>query len=137
MKGKGKGSTEKAGNKMILKTALLYLVIMLSLAALVAQLIMMGIIPEGSYTLMGAIIGSLTSLIGTWYCGRKAKEKRIIMGLISAIVYCLCLLAGNLLFFGVAYGKVVPIVLSVFGAGIVGSLIGAGKKQNKKYKSFI
>ena len=26
MKGKGKGSTEKAGNKMILKTALLYLV---------------------------------------------------------------------------------------------------------------
>ena len=45
----------------------------------------------------------------------------------------LFLLLGNLLFFGVHYGEALPVLLPLAGAGLLGALLGAGRRKKRRY----
>ena len=47
--------------------------------------------------------------------------------------YALFLLLGNLLFFGVHYGEALPVLLPLAGAGLLGALLGAGRRKKRRY----
>lgn len=63
------------------------------------------------------------------YCALRLPQKKILWGLLTAVSYLCLLLLSNLLFFGVGYGDILPVAGSVLGAGLVGSVLGAGKRR--------
>ena len=92
----------------------------LALAALAARLIL-GVI-AGLVAFLGALIAALHS-------GRR----KLLCGLGAAGGYALFLLLGNLLFFGVHYGEALPVLLPLAGAGLLGALLGAGRRKKRRY----
>lgn len=58
---------------------------------------------------------------------------KLLCGLGAAGGYALFLLLGNLLFFGVHYGEALPVLLPLAGAGLLGALLGAGRRKKRRY----
>lgn len=104
-----------------------------ALAALAGRLMLQGTLPERAGAIVAAAIAGLLSFTGALLTALRQKEKKLLWGLLVPAAYGLLLLLGNLLFFGVSYGNVLPVLLTVFGAGSLGALAGAAKKKRRRY----
>ena len=69
------------------------------------------------------------ALIAALHSGRR----KLLCGLGAAGGYALFLLLGNLLFFGVHYEEALPVLLPLAGAGLLGALLGAGRRKKRRY----
>ncbi len=102
---------------------------------LVAWLLGRETLPESAlgYGVMGILLLSAAAGAGT--AVRRIKRQRMIMSLISGMVYFLMLLATTALFFGGQYGGVgatALVILAGSGAvGLMGLAGGGGKKRHR------
>lgn len=103
------------------------LTIVLSLLA--AKIILSGTIREAN--LMGCVytIGAIVSFLLSLYCALRMPQKKLIWGSAVVVLYAVMLLLGNLLFFGIGYGRMLPTLSAVLLGGIAGSLLGSVKRS--------
>ena len=120
-KGKGKGT--------VLSLLIAMPVLTVLLALLGAKLILSEVIPEGAMQWCVCGITGLVAFILCLYCSLRIPQKKFLWGLVTAGAYCCLLLLSNLLFFGIGYGSIPSVALSIFAGGILGSLLGAGKRR--------
>ncbi len=120
-KGKGRGVFLQLFFAMPILTILL--------ALLGAKLILSEVISEGAMQWCACIITGIVSFLLCLYTALRMPQKKFLWGLLTAAAYCCLLLLGNLLFFGVGYGNIPAVVMAVFGGGLFGSLLGAGKRR--------
>lgn len=121
------------GNGVLIQAAIAMPVLTLLLSALAAKLILSGTLSEDSNTVVAAVIAGVTAFVSALYCAIRMPQKKLLWGLLITAAYGAFLLLGNLLFFGVAYGNLGGVLLPVFCAGLIGSLIGAAKKKKRKF----
>ncbi|MBE6984027.1 MAG: TIGR04086 family membrane protein [Ruminococcaceae bacterium] len=120
----------KRGSRNIITQLLVAMPLLTFLLAFVcAKMIVSEILREESimpcvYTIVG-----FTSFLACLYCAIRMPQKKALWGIATAGVYAAMLLLGNLLFFGVGYGQILPIILTVLGAGFVASMLGAMKRR--------
>lgn len=98
------------------------------LSLLSAKLILWGKIGEGYQQFVPYIIVSIVSVCGSFLTARTVPQRSLLWGMAIALGYVCSLMMGNLLFFGVAYRGVVPIIAYVLGGSIVGSSLGIIRK---------
>ena len=121
MKRKGKRGTRGVALQLLIALPLLTF-----LAALgTAKLMLSEAVGQERAGLYTAVIAFAACL----YCALRLPQKKILWGLLTAVSYLCLLLLSNLLFFGVGYGDILPVAGSVLGAGLVGSVLGAGKRR--------
>ena len=99
----------------------------LALAALAARLILGGKLPESSLPVAAGVIAGLVAFLGALIAALHSGRRKLLCGL------GLFLLLGNLLFFGVHYGEALPVLLPLAGAGLLGALLGAGRRKKRRY----
>ena len=119
--GKGRGVVLQAIIAMPILTVLL------SLA--VAAMIRSELLPESYLQICACAVVAIVSFLVCLYCALRMSQKKFIWGLLIAATYCCILLLGNLLFFGVGYGNILSVVLTIITAGTMGSLLGATKPR--------
>ena len=105
----------------------------LALAALAARLILGGKLPESSLPVAAGVIAGLVAFLGALIAALHSGRRKLLCGLGAAGGYALFLLLGNLLFFGVHYGEALPVLLPLAGAGLLGALLGAGRRKKRRY----
>jgi len=105
----------------------------LALAALAARLILGGKLPESSLPVAAGVIVGLVAFLGALIAALHSGRRKLLCGLGAAGGYALFLLLGNLLFFGVHYGEALPVLLPLAGAGLLGALLGAGRRKKRRY----
>ena len=88
-----------------------------------------GCAPDPGREATGMLVAFLGALIAALHSGRR----KLLCGLGAAGGYALFLLLGNLLFFGVHYGEALPVLLPLAGAGLLGALLGAGRRKKRRY----
>lgn len=124
-----KGKRKSVGIFIQLLIAMLLLTLLLSLGT--AKLILSESVPQEKIGLCVCIYTALISFAVSLYSALRMPQKKFLWGLLTAVAYLCLLLLGNLLFFGIGYGNVLPGTLCVLCGGLLGSLLGAGKR--KKY----
>ena len=119
----------KKGRGVIIQlaVALPLLTVLLSLGC--AELILSEVIGEEKIELLACILTGIVAFAASLYAAIRSPQKKLIWGMLTALGYGCCLLVGNLLFFGIGYGRILPIMSSVLGAGLLGSLLGAAKRR--------
>ena len=127
MRKKSKSKTK--AKFIIFLTAVPVLTFLLSL--LTARLILSGKLSEERLDLGAMVITGLVAFIASLYITIRSPQKKLLWGVGSSAVYLLMLMLGNLLFFGVGYGRVFPQLLIILGSGFLGGVCGAAKR--KKY----
>lgn len=127
---KRKTEKRKHGSKWP-KVLLLIPVLTIGLAMLGAKMIVSGAVPETSVNTLAVIITAIVGLILGLLSAIVSPQKKLLWGLLAAVLTAAALLLGNLLFFGVAYGKVLPGLGATLGGGVIGALLGS--KKRKKY----
>ncbi len=98
-----------------------------------AKLILSGAVPESKLELTVCIAVGLVALVLSLIGAYRAKQKKFIWGIAFAAGYIVILMLSNLLFFGEGYGAILPNVIAVMTGGVIGSMIGAGKRRNRKH----
>ena len=93
----------------------------LALAALAARLILGGKLPESGLPVAAGVIAGLVAFLGALIAALHSGRRKLLCGL------------GNLLFFGVHYGEALPVLLPLAGAGLLGALLGAGRRKKRRY----
>lgn len=129
MKRKGKGST--TGKKTAILAVLAALVLTLGLSLLCAKMMLSGTIREEQLSVACAGIVAIVSFVLCLIVSMRMPQKKLMWGMLTALGYACALMLGNLLFFGVGYGGFAMILLPLFGAGLIGSLLGT--KRHGKY----
>lgn len=124
MSKKGKGRSVAVQ----LLIAMPLLTVGLSFAA--AKMILSGTIGEENLTLCAYVIAGTISFVLSLYCAIRMPQKKALWGIGTAGCYAIVLLLGNLLFFGVGYGAILPMLGSVLGTGCIGSVLGAMKRRH-------
>lgn len=120
----------KRGNRNIITQLLIAMPLVTFLLAFAcAKMIVNEIIQEESMMLCVYAIVGFTSFITCLYCAMRMPQKKVLWGIATAAVYTVMLLLGNLLFFGVGYGQILPIMLTVLSTGFVASMLGAMKRR--------
>lgn len=132
MKKKGTTVTKRRGRGLAF-LILGMLTLTFALAGIIAALMEGGTIPEEKTGLLASIIVGVVSLAACAILAARAQERKLLRGLIGAAIYAAALLLGNLLFFGVGYGDVLPILLSILAGGAAGSIIGSMRKKKRKF----
>ena len=94
-----------------------------------AKLILSGALPESKLNLIVCIAIGLVALVLSMFGAFRANQKKFIWGMLFAFGYCIVLMLSNLLFFGEGYGEILINVISVFAGGMIGSLLGGGKRR--------
>lgn len=133
MKKKGTTVTTKRGGRGLLFLILGMLALTFGLTAIFAALMEGGSIPEEKTGLLAAITVGAVSLAACAILAAQAQEKKLLRGILGAAIYAVMLLLGNLLFFGVGYTDVLPILMSILAGGVVGSILGSVKKKKRKF----
>lgn len=133
MKKKGTTVTTKRGGRGLLFLILGMLALTFGLTAIFAALMEGGSIPEEKTGLLAAITVGAVSLAACVILAARAQEKKLLRGILGAAIYAVMLLLGNLLFFGVGYTDVLPILMSILAGGVVGSILGSVKKKKRKF----
>ncbi len=129
MKRKGKGKSSMLLSPI---STTIYIMVGASIALsfLAAKLILGGTIPiESMDTIVLCLVG-IVSFLSCLNCGLRAKRKRFLWAMLGAVVYCMILLLGNLMLFGVAYSNVLPTILTVLCGGLAAAVL-AGRKKGK------
>ncbi len=115
--------------RVIIQSILAMPVLTVLLSFVCAKLIVSGVISEKSVAVCVFSIGGITSFLVSWYAAMRMPQQKALWGFATACVYAGLLLLGNLLFFGVAYGAVLPLLSVVLGTGTMGSLLGVLKRR--------
>ena len=97
------------------------------------RLILGGKLPESSLPVAAGVIAGLVAFLGALIAALHSGRRKLLCGLGAAGGYALFLLLGNLLFFGVHYGEALPVLLPLAGAGLLGALLGAGRRKKRRY----
>ena len=92
-----------------------------------------GKLPESSLPVAAGVIAGLVAFLGALIAALHSGRRKLLCGLGAAGGYALFLLLGNLLFFGVHYGEALPVLLPLAGAGLLGALLGAGRRKKRRY----
>lgn len=129
MSRRGKRAHKTGTIVMQILIAMPILSILMALA--LAKLILSETIRQDQQLIGVCVIAGVIAFMLCLYCAIRMPQKKAIWGFATAGSYALALLLGNLLFFGVGYGRITPILITIILTGIVGSLIGSGKR--KKY----
>lgn len=127
MRRKGKGSGK--ARSIIIQLVIAMPLLSIALALLCAKLMLGGSMHEEQMSLMAGVIAGTVSFLLCLYSAIRMPQKKILWGMLTAAGYACMLLLGNLLFFGVGYGNFACVLLPVFGAGLLASLLGAAKKR--------
>ena len=101
-----------------------------------AKLILSGALPEKKTDLIVCIAIGTVSLVLSMFGAFRAERKKFIWGILFAAGYLAMLLLSNLLFFGEGYGGILQNVIAVLAGGLIGSIIGAGKRRKTKHAVF-
>lgn len=101
----------------------------IAFALILAKMILGGVIGEESVLTGVCGIGGLVAFLLGLYCAIRMPQKKALWGFAATGWYALSLPLGNLLFFGVSFGQSMPILLSVLGGGLLGSLLGGGRRR--------
>lgn len=132
MKKKNSAGKQKGGKRAALLIAGLVGATLL-MSMLCAALMEKGSIPEEKTNLCACVIVGLVSLMSCGLIASRASEKKLLRGIFGAGIYAGLLLIGNLLFFGVGYADVLPILLSILAAGILGSAAGSLRRKKRRF----
>ena len=97
-----------------------------------AKLILSAALPESKLDLIVCIAIGMVALVLSMFGAYRAKQKKFIWGMLFAAGYVAVLMLSNLLFFGEGYGAILPNVISILAGGVLGSLLGAGKRRKTK-----
>ncbi len=120
----------KRGYRSVIVQSLIAMpVLTLLLSFVCAKLIVSELIQEANLAVCGYVIVGLISLLVSLYCAIRMPQKKAMWGMGAATSYAVMLLLGNLLFFGLGYSEVLPVILSVLTGGVPGALIGALKRR--------
>ena len=125
MKGK---KTKKRSGIILLCVSVPVLVLLFSLGA--AQLALSGIISEDQLPASALIITAAIAFLLSLICGLRAKQKKFVWAFLTGCGFSAFLFLGNLMFFGVGFGKIWPNVLAAITAGILAGLL-SGLKHRK------
>ena len=117
------------GRSVWVPILLLLPVITILICLLVAKLILTGSLTMKYISVTGSVIAGIVAVIAAFIGGKKAKQKKFIWAMIIALGYGVELLIGNLLFFGVSYGPIYPIVLPILGGGFLGGVLSCRKQR--------
>ncbi len=129
MKRKGKGSA--AGKKTAIAAMIATPLLTLGLSLLSAKLMLSGSIKEEQLSTVSGVIVGIVSFVLSLLVALRMPQKKLMWGMLTVSGYACALFLGNLLFFGVGYGGFATILLPLFGAGFVGSLLGT--RRHGKY----
>ena len=121
------------------KAILLSMVVMAAVSAVLLALIAlifgkMKVLPRGSIPVLTTVIGCLGVFLGSFLASAYAKEKGLLLGLLSGAIFAFCTaLVSVLLFqndFNIASaGKLAAILLS----GSIGGILGVNRKDKVKF----
>lgn len=103
------------------------LTILLSLAS--AKMILSGTVKEEQLSACVYAVVGITAFLVCLYCAIRMPQKKALWGIATAASYAVMLLLGNLLFFGLGFGEVVPSLLVIFASGCIGSFLGAIRRR--------
>ena len=101
------------------------------LVLLCSKLILSGVIGEKHIRLCAGAIAGIVVMLITIFVARRSPRRKLLWGLMAASGYYLLLMVCNLLFFGIGFSNMVPVAAWVFGAGLLGTLLGS--KKVRKY----
>ncbi len=120
---------KKGYRQVIIQSIIAMPTLTVLLSFVCAKLIIGGTVSEGGVDVCAFVIAGVTSFLVSLYVSVRMPQKKALWGFATACAYATMLLLGNLLFFGVEYGAVVPVILTVLGVGVAGSLIGSVKRR--------
>lgn len=112
--------------------AMISVCVMLLLAAALAKLIASGILEEGWIGYGVMILLLVSSFSGAISSYRKIKRQRLIVCLMSGILYMAILLAVTALFFGGQYETVGVTIFLILGGCLSAGFIGIREKRGGK-----
>ncbi len=121
--------TGKKGGRLYLQLLLLMPVLTLLLAAIGAKLIDGEVLGEEAVNALAPVIAALSAFSLALYAALRSPQKKFLWAVTTAVAYACLLLLGNLLFFGVGFGPVLPVLASVLTAGLLGGLLGSRKRR--------
>ena len=123
---KGKGNTRSIVTQILIAMPLMSII----LSIIAAKMVLSGTIQEANFMICVYAIVGLVSFLVSMYCALRMKRKKVLWGMATACGYMVMLILGNLLFFGVGYGEILPTCAVVLSVGCAGSLIGAMKRRH-------
>ena len=131
MKKKISAGKQKGGKRAVLLVIGMVAATLL-LSMLCAALMEKGSIPEERTNLSACVIVGLVSLLSCAVVASRATEKKLLRGMLGAGIYAALLVVSNLLFFGVGYVDVLPILMSILAAGVLGSILGSLRRKKRR-----
>lgn len=94
-----------------------------------AKLMLAQVVPEERVQLLACIGTGLVSFLVSMLTALRTTQKKFLWALLTAGCYLAALLLSNLLFFGEGFGQLIPNIAAIMGSGILGALLGAGKRR--------
>lgn len=123
-------SRKGKGRSVITQIVIAMPVLTVGLSLGTAKLILNGTIGEENLALYSYVISGVISFALSLYCAMRMPQKKALWGIGISGGYAITLLLGNLLFFGVGYGSILPTVGTVLTAGSIGAILGAMKRRH-------
>ena len=124
-----KGKRKRSATSTILEIFVAIPILTILFSTVAAKMILTGVFHEGRLMVCVRMIGVTVSFIVCLYCAIRMPQKKLLWGSAVAATYALMLMLGNLLFFGIEYGSVIPQITAVISGGICGSMLGAIKRR--------
>lgn len=118
------------GRGVFITCSILAVLLTFGLAMLCAKLILSGVLDENRGELYAGVITCIVSFILAMIIARHSPRRRLLWGTVTAAIYFLFLLMGNILFFGIRFSGVLQLGAWILGGGLLGSLL-KGKKVGK------
>lgn len=119
------------------------LIISIVVMAVIGTLLMAGsslviskmqVYPCGALPLITTIIACVAVLLGAFFCSLYAKEKGILFGVLTALIFAVCVCGISMLLFKEPFsiaslGK----LAAVFISGSIGGILGVNRKSKVKF----
>lgn len=126
---KRRGKRPHSTRSIILQVVLAVPCLSVLFAVILAKMILGGAVAEGDIFTGVCVIGGLVAFLVSLYCAARMPQKKALWGMAATGWYALSLPLGNLLFFGVSFGRSLPLLLTVVVGGLLGSLLGGGRRR--------
>lgn len=106
--------------------------ILLALTALILG--KMGALPRGAVPIITTVIGCIAVFLGSYLSSLYIKEKGILFGVLSGLLYSLCIALVSVLVFQndfniASAGKFIALLVS----GSIGGILGVNRKSKVKF----
>ncbi len=106
--------------------------ILLALMALIVA--KSGNLPRGSVSVITTVISGVSVFLGSVFSSIYLKEKGILVGLISALIFSVCLFLVSFLGFQNEFGLASAAKFAaIFLSGAIGGILGVNRKKRVKF----